>query len=200
MTDHSSALWRDIQDEIREQIERSLMPTGVTPGVWNGLTIDRYGRVLLAQSAASGGATGVEAHRTSSQATSSGAAVISWQATEYDTGSFYSGGSPTHLTFPSDGFYIIETQIAWVYDLTGQRQVRIFLYSSGGVQLYTLANRVLGVSNITTGPHYIAASAHVNATAGQYITVEADHTSSTSTLNVVSGGAYDTYCTITGPL
>ena len=162
MTDHSSALWRDIQDEIRIQIERSLTPTGVVPAVYNGLNIDRFGRVLNAKAGAFIGALAFG--KTTVSASDGVQTTMSVAAPQFDTGSLYASGTDSRLVAPFDGYYFGIATIAFATNSTGDRYAALAQVDAAGADLGVIfvtqhAGAASGRATIiqTAGPYYLTA-------------------------------------------
>lgn len=88
--------------------------------------------------------------------------TLSWDTTDFDTGSFYSAGTPDRLTIPSDGIYRVTANVAWTHNTTGIRSA--YVKVNGG-------NDVLvdSCDPETNGATYINMTGIQKFNAGDYI-------------------------------
>jgi len=108
--------------------------------------------------------------------------TIDWDASDYDVGDLWVIGSPSKLTVPEDGLYVLFAQIAFAANATGYRQ--IFIRNQGGsvISHSRHATPVTGVgATITTYTEFELA-------AGDWFAVSAQQNSG-GNLNVLGGSS-----------
>jgi hypothetical protein len=130
-----TAFWRDVQSFMEDYLaRREKAIAGLTPGVYGGLTVDRFGRVVFAQPSSGGGLARdgfVIARDGTSQTITSGSwQAISWDAKDYDDG--YISGSPpfTQLEMTSSQQWLITIDVRWDAQFSGNTGVA--LTNTGG--------------------------------------------------------------------
>lgn len=108
----TTQFWKELDEHIQRKIDAALrVPTGVTPGVWNGLTVDRYGRVTLAQV---GGNSALLAF---ANATGGGVSIASGAAgrvifdASYDPQSIITTGASWVMTIPTTARYRVRASV-----------------------------------------------------------------------------------------
>jgi hypothetical protein len=105
--------------------------------------------------------------------------VIPWDAAEWDNASFWSPASPTHLTIPEDGHYLIIAKLSVTPNATGYRTLEISLNDaqvvaktqglpSGSIatDYWVTAELILHARDYLTMDSYNTASANINASFG----------------------------------
>ena len=144
----------------------------------------------------------------SGQGTMTTGSAVTWNTEVTDTQNMHDTSTNTsRLTVPTngDGFYYVSLNLAYSQNdstyLLMENNVRIVKYSSGGTELETVAN--VGFSSQGNGASYtgienrtmrLSTGGLVDAVAGDYFQVIADHSSSgTSTFYVFDGN--DTFFT-----
>lgn len=74
-----------------------------------------------------GNTPAARAQRTTTQSISTGSTTaVSFGAADYNAGTMWAGGSPTRLTAPIGGVYVITAAVEFAANATGNRQVHIY--------------------------------------------------------------------------
>lgn len=164
------------------------------------LAVGTNGQVLQADSTTATGLkwanagtafSGCSVYLSSAQSISNNADTeVLWNAEFYDTDAFHSTVSNTgRMTIPSGkaGKYLVQVNLGYAANATGQRMARIKHRNSGGTTLYENEFRVANVG--ATYETYVANWAVRDAAVGDYFTVEAWQTSG-GNLNLGGGTSY----------
>jgi hypothetical protein len=106
--------------------------------------------------------------------TSSSDTPIDFNTEQYDTDSFWTSGSSTRITIPSDGYYHIDSTVAWEQNNTGYR--RHWLRLDGGSTVIA-EHQTIPAASSDSGS-YISTDYYF--TAGQYIEVYVWHNKGTA--------------------
>lgn len=118
-------------------------------------------------------ALGGHAYQTVAQSIPTGTAsgtAVSFNATAFDTSALWAAGSPDRLTIPAGrtGLWLVEGQIGYASNATGQRRARI---TKNGSTLLGVQS-VLAVT-VAASATLVSATAVVKLTAGDYVQLEA---------------------------
>ena len=129
--------WREVREVAREALRDELYrPTGITPGVHNGITFDRYGKATFAGLSAGGAGFDLDGQLTVLADT---IGTVTWGTPDvnYNDGSaFWGTTNPERILIPSAGRYIVSAYVAVTHsgtpDNTGTVDVSIVLRANQG--------------------------------------------------------------------
>jgi len=119
---------------------------------------------------AGGSFSGAKVTRTTTQAVSHNTdTLVSWSSADYDTGGYWSSGSPTRLTIPTGGTgkYLITFLNSFVANSTGVRYVSI--RKNGGNAFDTVFSQYIAA--LSGSPTIQATSTELALSAGDYLTL-----------------------------
>jgi len=103
----STDFWRELDIHVEDKVASILArPTGITPDVYNGITVDRYGRALL------GRKKGVVAWAQNSTTTTTTTSpnTINYDTVLYDPSTMITTGASWRALLPNMGWYRVTAQ------------------------------------------------------------------------------------------
>ena len=152
-------------------------PTVITGDLWSAASHNLYlgdnlddheSRILSLESGLFSGAS-VALDALGQTITNATEATISWDTEEFDTDAYWSAGSPTRLTLPTDGYYQIGGSVYWQGDATGIRVEKIRV--DGGDYLDVHSANPATASNrsrtLLVGPILLSAASYVEVRVNQ---------------------------------
>lgn len=179
--------WRDIQNFVDARIQVALeKPTGIRPGVYSGITFDKFGRATFA--GASFGLLALYAGTASGTVPydASGTEIVwNYAVKQFDPGTLVTVGTAWKFTAPSTGIYMVHAslQTGGAGGFVSTDNFYSFVKRGGTANWGQLDNRLFEADS--TVDCYLHGLTAGSLTAGEYIQPYVGLTRNVSTSNIL---------------
>ena len=150
--------------------------------VGTGLGVDPDGTIFTDGSGGGGSVfSGAKVVRTTNQSIGNASdTLVSWQASDFDSGAYWSAGSPTKLTISETGYYHLSTSISFAANSNGIRALTVFKNTSNAVGADRVRAGDVGFSTVAQ------CGVDLHLTSGDFLEAQV-YQSSGGSLNVDTG-------------